>query len=716
MGQSTFSGPVVSQNGFIDASFTDAERDAIVDPQAGLLIYNTTSNTYEVYSGSSWDTAFGGGGAGSFPYMIANGTATSVFSTTGSNKAGPITFNNTGTQAIRIESSMGTFPTIATLSTPYALSSQTAVQSLAENYLATGTPVGGFFNAQGTTFSYCCGSGSSLNYAVYTLATPFDATTGTFTIGGGLFNAPGMGSAITAANISNDGTKLIVTNYDMAGSTYVSELSLGTPYDLSTTNATPVSQYTITSTINAAFATSQTYGCAFNSTGTVAFIPGMSFVTPMPAPVILELKLTTPFSLASIESTYVAAITVPSYYVTFNLNNAGVTLLNGKVVFGFTDGMQNWYGTSDLIALAAPKITSVSPSAGVKNTPVTINGSGLNFTTDVKFGGVSVGGFTTSETSISTNVPALPASGLYDVEVTTVAGSAVKSNAFNFTYVAPSLTYPVSYAFVSANTPAAEFPYTFSPDGMKYTTSDTSKTITTYQLNTPWDIASYTGSPSSISLDGYIPSNVTLGAGVAWNSNGTKLFVLGNQWNGSEYNSFIYELQPSSPYKVNTIDPSSVQVNTFAVGSTVSSSGLTFNDTGTKLFITDSSGNLKMYQLSSAYNVASITSTPTLSVNVSMMFGLPSNPVQVSFSSAGLIGFLGSNGSSGKGGLTQFSMATPFNINSIENVQSIDLGTICDSVYASNATAYLGQNDSSMFINLYDPAYMAKMYKFSVTG
>jgi hypothetical protein len=59
MALTTFSGPVVSQNGFLDSSFTTAERDAIVDPQPGLLIYNTTVNEYQVYNGTSWQPAFG---------------------------------------------------------------------------------------------------------------------------------------------------------------------------------------------------------------------------------------------------------------------------------------------------------------------------------------------------------------------------------------------------------------------------------------------------------------------------------------------------------------------------------------------------------------------------------------------------------------------------------------------------------------------------------
>jgi hypothetical protein len=58
MANTTFNGPVVSQNGFLDSSFTTAERDAIVDPTAGLLIYNTDTNTYEVYNGTGWQPAF----------------------------------------------------------------------------------------------------------------------------------------------------------------------------------------------------------------------------------------------------------------------------------------------------------------------------------------------------------------------------------------------------------------------------------------------------------------------------------------------------------------------------------------------------------------------------------------------------------------------------------------------------------------------------------
>lgn len=103
MALTTFSGPVSSQNGFIDSSFTDAERDAIVNPQPGLLIYNTTSNVYQVCTvggGSpTWDTAFGGGAVG---ITYVQGTD---YSSTG------LLFSNSMATTLRIDTSLWSTPT-----------------------------------------------------------------------------------------------------------------------------------------------------------------------------------------------------------------------------------------------------------------------------------------------------------------------------------------------------------------------------------------------------------------------------------------------------------------------------------------------------------------------------------------------------------------------------------------------------------------------------
>ena len=59
MAQTTFTGPVKSDNGFIENSFTTAQLVALPNPTVGLLVYNTTLNEYQVYNGSSFQPAFG---------------------------------------------------------------------------------------------------------------------------------------------------------------------------------------------------------------------------------------------------------------------------------------------------------------------------------------------------------------------------------------------------------------------------------------------------------------------------------------------------------------------------------------------------------------------------------------------------------------------------------------------------------------------------------
>ena len=110
MGQTTFTGPVASQNGFIDASFTTAERDAIVNPTAGLLIYNTTTNTYQVCTVGggtpTWDTAFAPPGPNITNVSPSSGTTgTSVTITgTGFTGATSVTFNGVNAGSYTVNS------------------------------------------------------------------------------------------------------------------------------------------------------------------------------------------------------------------------------------------------------------------------------------------------------------------------------------------------------------------------------------------------------------------------------------------------------------------------------------------------------------------------------------------------------------------------------------------------------------------------------------
>lgn len=54
MAQTTFSGPVQSQNGFVLPSVTTSQMNAIQNPATGLMVFNTTVGAVRTYNGSAW--------------------------------------------------------------------------------------------------------------------------------------------------------------------------------------------------------------------------------------------------------------------------------------------------------------------------------------------------------------------------------------------------------------------------------------------------------------------------------------------------------------------------------------------------------------------------------------------------------------------------------------------------------------------------------------
>jgi hypothetical protein len=64
--------------GFLAPRMTDTQRDAIVSPAAGLMIYNTVSNAYNVYNGSTWASIGAGGGSSQWTT-----TGSNIYYTTG---------------------------------------------------------------------------------------------------------------------------------------------------------------------------------------------------------------------------------------------------------------------------------------------------------------------------------------------------------------------------------------------------------------------------------------------------------------------------------------------------------------------------------------------------------------------------------------------------------------------------------------------------------
>lgn len=211
MSTTTFSGPVASQNGFIENSFTTAERDAIASPSIGLLIYNTETNVYEVYNGTAWQSAFGPGPTPpvSFPVTLAY-----------------------------LQKSTNTIPDQAVC-----------------------------FSPDGTTLVY--GNGSYLYYQ--TLSTPWDITTATGSVN--LFDLSVLGftpmfSLRRSVAWGPTGQQLFICVFDNgSGVSRAGVVTLGTPYNIST-----AVMYTIGNTLQNPLGNSNTGGVTMNSTGTVAYV------------------------------------------------------------------------------------------------------------------------------------------------------------------------------------------------------------------------------------------------------------------------------------------------------------------------------------------------------------------------------------------------------------------------------------------------------------
>jgi hypothetical protein len=54
MANTTFTGPVVSHNGFQLPSLTTTEINAIANPATGLMVYNSTAGAIVFFNGTAW--------------------------------------------------------------------------------------------------------------------------------------------------------------------------------------------------------------------------------------------------------------------------------------------------------------------------------------------------------------------------------------------------------------------------------------------------------------------------------------------------------------------------------------------------------------------------------------------------------------------------------------------------------------------------------------
>ena len=177
-----------------------------------------------------------------------------------------------------------------------------------------------------------------------------------------------------------------------------------------------------------------------------------------------------------------------------------------------------------------------------------------------------------------------------------------------------------SVSFLVSSQSTAPRGVSFKPDGTKMFIVDTDGNIYQYSLSTAWDIS--TASYDSVSFS--IPSPLTVGSGLTFNPDGSKMFI---PCRGTDY---VYEYNLGTSYDMSTASYNLVRLNVIAVDNTPE--GVFFKPSGDKMFLVGFGGDaVYQYSLTSAFDL-STASYDSVSFSV---FSQEYSPTGLSFKSDG---------------------------------------------------------------------------------
>jgi hypothetical protein len=155
----------------------------------------------------------------------------------------------------------------------------------------------------------------------------------------------------------------------------------------------------------------------------------------------------------------------------------------------------------------------------------------------------------------------------------------------------------------------------------------TGNDVNQYTLSTPYDVSTAGASVAVFSVE----TQDTNPQGIDFHPNGTKMFVLGQTGVAPLVGSgdYVHEYSLSTAWTVS----SAVYTTSFRVTQDVLPTGVTFGNSGSKMYVVGSSGdNVYQYSLSTPYSLASGVTYD----NISLSFGaLETAPTDISFNSTG---------------------------------------------------------------------------------
>jgi len=449
-------------------------------------------------------------------------------------------------------------------------------------------PSGIFFKGDGTKMYITGGVGDDVNE--YNLSTAWDISTASYLQN---FSVSAQISLPRAIFFKGDGTKMFIA--DQSGSD-INEYGLSTAWD--------VSSASFTQTFSVSSQSTSPQAVYFNPYGTEMFVGDI-------AADVYKYSLSTGWDLstASYDS------------ITFDVSSQNTNLLG---LFFKSDGSKMYTmdsGTDAIYQYSTGTATSLDISSGTY----------FNYTP------------TANTTFTFANAPASGTAAGFALAVTGANGAAVYDIANASRDTNPTVNFSVNAQDATPTEIA------FNNDGTKmYMVGLNTDIIYQYSLSTAYNPS--TASYNSVSFS--VAIQITRPNGIAFNNDGTKMFI-----SGSLDSDTVYQYSLSTAFDLSTASYNSVSFS-FA-GQDTRPNSIAFNNDGTKLFMAGTvNDSIYQYSLSTAFDVSTI-SYDSVSFSVAAQDG---DPQCIAFNNDGTKLFMlgGSTDS-----IYQYSLSTAFDISTI---------------------------------------------------
>ena len=478
------------------------------------------------------------------------------------------------------------------------------------------SPSGIEFNTDGTKMFVVGFDGDDVNE--YTLSTGFDVSTASYSQN---FSVSTQETSPTDLAFNSDGTKMFVVGQT---SDNVNEYHLTTGFDLST--ASYDSNFSVTSQ------ETNPHGLAFNTDGTKMFVVGTGGAD------VNEYTLSTGFdvSTASYSQNFsVSAQDTAPKSIRFNTNGTKMFIL------GDTGDDINEY---DLTPGSVTLGTGSFASADVGKTIEANSGVFVLTATD--------GSISTTTAPTSYDQVASGSWEMYAVVYNTTDGD-LELSIFDQTYDISTASFVDSFSVSSQETGPQDV--AFNSDGTKmFVIGFSSDAVQEYHLSTGFDVST-ASHDSSFSVS----SQETGPRALAFNPAGTKMFVAGTS--GNDVNEYTL----STGFDVSTAS----FVDSFSISGNVSAvSGIAFSTDGTKMFATGTTDDvIAQYTLTTGFDVSTASFTRELDIS-----SYDGSPRGLTFNSDGTKMFF--TGNSGQD-VNEFALTTGFDVTSsnVTHVRTFDV-------------------------------------------